>query len=588
MMDLRKVQRTVLDAASRAGLGTELLGLVDDVAGVPHLQQLDRVDPSIREFELDESQVEGHVLLPLVPGGLVPGYRYGILAHAFRTRGYEPILLACSGCDLQICPAKRSHYDDSVVCDLCSFNSARIAKAFGVEPTTVGDVLPDSYEPPSLVADDSEVTYRGVAISEYAKATTRKYYKRGTIDTSDDEVQAIYERFLVSAAILADACERLVERHDVVAATAYEDPYIHGGVPLAIAHEHGIPAYSHDMGFRDRSILFGRMANRNSQPYFTDPEILRQAVTRPLSDDQREAVDAVMADRASSDGRTVYGYSANTSQSVESMGTEATVAMFTNLIWDASLELNEADGPFDSEFDWIDETLEYFDGRDVALVVKTHPAESVHGTNQSIATWIEERHGPLPSNVTLLGPDTDVDTYELLEDVDLGVVYNSTVGLEMAYRGMPVVTAGDTHYRDLGFTFDPASASEYRDLLDAATELDVTPEMRERARRYAHFAFVHQNLDFPFLTTDSTYSEFDCLPVAHDDLKPGSEPFDFIVERMVADEPVVPPFEDESDEPPYDDPAIHPDGPGSHPFDDESTEPVPENPPAESRPDGER
>ncbi len=61
----------------------------------------------------------------------------------------------------------------------------------------------------------------------------------------------------------------------------------------------------------------------------------------------------------------------------------------------------------------------------------------------------------LPEHIRLIGAKEKVNTYDLMEIGGLGLVYTTTVGMEMAMYGVPVIVAGDTHYRGRGFTYDP-------------------------------------------------------------------------------------------------------------------------------------
>ena len=59
-----------------------------------------------------------------------------------------------------------------------------------------------------------------------------------------------------------------------------------------------------------------------------------------------------------------------------------------------------------------------------------------------------------------------MEFYELMESADFGLVYTSTTGLEMALRGKPVIVAGQTHYRDRGFTVDVSNREEFVAAID--------------------------------------------------------------------------------------------------------------------------
>lgn len=96
---------------------------------------------------------------------------------------------------------------------------------------------------------------------------------------------------------------------------------------------------------------------------------------------------------------------------------------------------------------------------------RIHPGEALvkHG---SILDLIRKTLPHLPPHIHLIEPLADVNTYDLMDVADLGLVYTTTVGLEMALRGIPVIVAGKTHYRNRGFTYDPATWVEYFKLLN--------------------------------------------------------------------------------------------------------------------------
>jgi len=65
-----------------------------------------------------------------------------------------------------------------------------------------------------------------------------------------------------------------------------------------------------------------------------------------------------------------------------------------------------------------------------------------------------------------------------------------TIGIEMACRGVPVLTGGTGRYSGLGFTVDSDSPQAYLDRLANIEALaPMSLEERERARRYAYAVF---------------------------------------------------------------------------------------------------
>jgi hypothetical protein len=152
--------------------------------------------------------------------------------------------------------------------------------------------------------------------------------------------------------------------------------------------------------------------------------------------------------------------------------------------------------------EWIGRTVQYFAGRnDVQLVIRVHPGEVLmHG--QSMVDVVKQILPKLPEHIHLIKPTDKVNTYDLVEAADVGLVYTTTVGLEMAMNGLPVVVAGSTHYRGRGFTQDPDSWVNYFKLLGSIFEnpaaYRLTREQVEHAWLYAYSFFFEYPQPFPW------------------------------------------------------------------------------------------
>lgn len=152
--------------------------------------------------------------------------------------------------------------------------------------------------------------------------------------------------------------------------------------------------------------------------------------------------------------------------------------------------------------DWIVGTIRYFSSRnDFQLVIRVHPGELLtHGT--SMTQVIRYTFPQLPENIHLLAADDKTNTYDLIETTDLGLVYTTTAGLEMAMTGLPVIVAGKTHYARKGFTLDPTSWEEYEQVLSRVMAephaFRLSEKQIEKAWLYAYLFFFEFSLPFPW------------------------------------------------------------------------------------------
>ena len=149
---------------------------------------------------------------------------------------------------------------------------------------------------------------------------------------------------------------------------------------------------------------------------------------------------------------------------------------------------------------WIEKTVQVFATKpEVQLVIRIHPGERLtHGP--SMSGVVKGALADIPENIHLIGPLEKVNTYDLMALADLGLTYTTTVGLEMAMNGIPVIACGETHYRKRGFTFDPMTWDEYFAMLDKAlkSKTRLNEAQIETAWEYAYRFFFQYPLPFPW------------------------------------------------------------------------------------------
>jgi len=152
--------------------------------------------------------------------------------------------------------------------------------------------------------------------------------------------------------------------------------------------------------------------------------------------------------------------------------------------------------------DWLAKTVRHFAQKpDFQIVVRVHPGELLGAGHPSVDIVHSTLPG-MPPHVVVIPPDSKINTYDLIELAHVGLVYTTTVGLEMAMSGVPVVVGGMTHYRDKGFTYDPETTSEYLTTVDHLLRRPsgerLSQEKVELAWNYAYRFFFEYPFPFPW------------------------------------------------------------------------------------------
>ncbi|GAB4462511.1 MAG: hypothetical protein OHK0041_25960 [Anaerolineales bacterium] len=211
-------------------------------------------------------------------------------------------------------------------------------------------------------------------------------------------------------------------------------------------------------------------------------------------------------------GARVWGKSKRLWQYVSAQGAEATkkalglddrpvVLLAANVLGD-SLTLGR--NVFAASMsEWITKTVQYFANRtDVQLVIRVHPGEKLVPQAKSMGTVVREALPELPGHIHVIGALDPVNTYDLIEIADLGLAYTTTVGVETAMNGIPVIVCGKTHYRGRGFTLDPNTWDEYFATLESVLfDLPahrLTEAQTAKAWNYAYRFFFEYPRPFPW------------------------------------------------------------------------------------------
>ena len=195
------------------------------------------------------------------------------------------------------------------------------------------------------------------------------------------------------------------------------------------------------------------------------------------------------------------------------------IFLFSNIYWDVGV--SESNYLYDDVIQWVLETIDMLsDKQDINLFIKPHPGE-VYDSSSSLKTmsdFIYERFPVLPKNVQIISPEQQIKTYDLFDYIDLGLIYNGTIGLEMMLKGIPVISTGKTTYQDLNFAMQPKTADEYLNLI---LEDTYNIPSKEDLEFYAYFYFLKTPVPFDiFSTYNASFTEIPKLD-SLDELNPG-------------------------------------------------------------------
>ena len=196
---------------------------------------------------------------------------------------------------------------------------------------------------------------------------------------------------------------------------------------------------------------------------------------------RQEAVRVAMTEfRDRSENLDHYGFQMLPAQK-SSRYPDGCVLIPLNVEWDTAALGRHVN--FETTADWLVSTVGALLAEDAGpVVVRQHPSERrpLQRSNLDVAGLLRRRFGN-DSRCQFVAADDPVSSYDLLRAARLVLPFVSTIGIEAAALGKPVVISGACYYADLGFVWSAGSREEYLDLLHRGLHGKLT--LRSRSSR---------------------------------------------------------------------------------------------------------
>jgi len=365
-----------------------------------------------------------------------------------------------------------------------------------IEHASLLDLKPDSVLPDILQADVKEISLWDVQYT----------LMREEVDMNDASDRALYDLRIQRNTFAAQAAFEYLQSNKPDVVLIPNGLILEMGIVFRVARYLNIDAVTYE--FNDQREQIWIAQNSSIMQQHTD-YIVDARCYLPITDEMFERVADLENARR---GARVWGKSKRLWQYVSSQGAQETrellklderpvVMLAANVLGD-SLTLGR-DIFAASMTEWITKTVQYFAKRtDVQMVIRVHPGEKLVPQAKSMGTVVRKALPELPSHIHVIGALDKINTYDLIEIADVGLAYTTTVGLETAMNGRPVISCGETHYRKRGFTLDPNTWDEYYAILEKVLADIPAHQLNEKqtefAWNYAYRFFFEYPRPFPW------------------------------------------------------------------------------------------
>ncbi|MGH3265471.1 MAG: hypothetical protein ACRDNS_26150 [Trebonia sp.] len=455
--------------------------------------------------------------------------------QALRLRGASVDYVLCDGlytdCDLfwQAVEPRPAN-----ACVLCQADVTRLVAEMGMDfhwlgrYLTIEETAEAKAWAQSLAAEDLlTATYGDWTIGEWVRLSIQSHFRAATLDVTDPKVERGARSYVYSGLVACFALARLLDVCAPDLLFLFNGRQSSTRVAFELARARDIRVVVHERGPRKETLSLVENATAIS----LDPvrRYAREWGDVPLTAGELQSIATLLGEREHGRGTGWKPFTASP-QSPDDVLARLGLrrgrplwALFTSSDDEVAGSTDYA-SPFASQPEWIERSIDYARQHpEIDLVIRVHPntgSRRSTGANRIQLEQMRRLAEDLPANVRMVDPDDELSSYPLMDLCSVGLVWISTVGLELACKGKTVVVAAGNWVSGAPFARTVADAAMYEPMLDEL--LTVAPqvfcaEIRRLALRLAYGLFIRIPIDFPLVSMPTphegriTYHSLDAL-----------------------------------------------------------------------------
>ena len=420
-----------------------------------------------------------------------------LLARYYSGIGLEPVLVVCNSA-LGICQREnviRNRRFNPMFCHECWNGYREIEKETGIRIIYLKNIItPDIRERldnafrqiDGVNTHDEARAYcfEEIPVGELSYKSVLRYFLKGSLSGTKNEL-VIFRRFLQSTVVTGILFGEILKSDN-----APEKVIIPNGT-LALeavlrnqCHRKGIPYMTFENYMGEDTIIY----KKNDEVMKLDWD--EEMETRWRHNLTKEEI-AAAADRFFSElriGRHKYAI-LNREQDRRKVNPYGRfVCAFTNLNFDTAVIGKHT--IFSNMEDWLVSLTDFWAATvsELKLVIRVHPAEVKmrSGTGEFMGDILRER--VKSDKIIIIDSTEPVNSYDLMEYMEYGLIYSSTIGLEIAHLGKTCVVAGKPYFLNKPFVITPSDQFDYFNTLSMLNrgELRFVPDYDNLNRLVYH------------------------------------------------------------------------------------------------------
>jgi len=466
-----------------------------------------------------------------------------MISSALNVRGYKTHFLICDGTPeacIQRGLEKQENIEDWLLkCPKCIKPLKFIANQYGVEYSTAGEYINEDKKnefrelsESITIKDIFDYEYMDQRVGSLAWSSLIRYMKGFIIEKKDlkKDYEILLRKYFYAGLVNTFISDAVIKKFNPVSIYGSHGVYVDYSPVILMAFMKKIPALVWSSGFKDFLHYFTipKKAHKLEFRGITQPE-WEKRLNKPLTANENKTLDDYIHHRFNKGNKRDF-LNVTLPETEESLkkkiginDDKRIIGLFTHVNWDTSFDVSTM--IFDNANDWMRETLKLvFENTDVNWVIRIHPGEKLSGSLSTTDDFIKENYKKIPDHVKILWSDSEINSMGLYKLIDAGITLFGTIGSELPLMGKPVITGGEAHFSNKGFTHDAKSKEEYATMLRNIKDIkSLTEDQTTIARQYAYSFFIQRQI--PITVINKSEGHWGNIDVDKlEKLLPGNDP----------------------------------------------------------------
>ena len=424
-----------------------------------------------------------------------------LITFRLQNKGYRGIFIICDE-NLPICTNERinkTRKEDKFLCKNCYRPYHLYAKVIGADFLRLSDfIAPDFIHKAQIEIDKCKTLedckgfqLQGAKVGVYAEKSVMRFFLTGKLVECEEHIR-IYKKFLSSLAHISSGWTAIME-------------HINSNPELVILYNGTLSFESYIRAYCNQNeidyITHETYVGQNSWIYKKNDEVMKLTWTEQWKEFNKKKLTEEQISKAQDfieglrHGKQMYA-KLNEPTPLETMIKEdgEFAVLFTNLNFDTAVLGRNPH--FNSMEDWINQVIDHWIEERIGmkLIIRIHPGEVklITPSADFIGPKIQDKIKGAP-NIILFDAMDKVDSYTLIEHMKFGLIYSSTIGLEISYLNKPCLIAGDAFYKYEDFVSFPKNRADYFERLDSMTMGGAIEKNNKRALlKFIYFIYFHR------------------------------------------------------------------------------------------------